>query len=217
MNARRIIGIICLVMCLIGIIVSLSGNTSSIATAVLFGVIGLPMTIIRVKSKEELEAIRQEKEKLMAEQQEIEEYNNSHVLASHLAGLPFADGTDCIIGFEPDVFIFEGSGTTIRLACDKITDISVKTDTDIQKQYVSDVGEAIWNYETFGKLGAILLNNTEEITNTTITNYLIFTYLKDGEIDYVGFVILENLDLANSWVEMFEQNYGSTNEVTMDL
>lgn len=44
---------------------------------------------------------------------------------------------------EEQYFCFEGSGIRYELSKDKITDIAVKTDVEIQKQYVSSAGGAL--------------------------------------------------------------------------
>ncbi|MDP4153681.1 MAG: hypothetical protein Q8865_09635 [Bacillota bacterium] len=206
----RGLGIFFGVFTLVSLILVLSGDKDSMPAAIFCGIISAVLILVSRKPAAERAAIREEKAR-------IKEYRESHVWANLVCGLPLADGTNCTIGFEPDVFIFEGSGTTIRLACDKIINVSVRTDTEVQTDYVPSVGQAIWNYETFGKTGALWLNDTKEITTTTTTRYFIFTYLNDDQIDYICFVITGNIRLANALADMFEQNYGSTNEVTVDL
>ena len=88
---------------------------------------------------------------------------------------------------EEQYFCFEGSGIRYELSKDKVTDIAVKTDVEIQKQYVSSAGGALAGGMLFGPLGAIVAGRTKVKKNRAVTNYLIFTYLADEGISYISF------------------------------
>ena len=105
----------------------------------------------------------------------------------HQAGLPLAQGSPCKIMREEQYFCFEGSGIRYELSKDKVTDIAVKTDVEIQKQYVSSAGGALAGGMLFGPLGAIVAGRTKVKKNCAVTNYLIFTYLADEGISYISF------------------------------
>ena len=62
---------------------------------------------------------------------------------------------------EEQYFCFEGSGIRYELSKDKVTDIAVKTDVEIQQQYVSSAGGALAGGMLFGPLGAIVAGRTE--------------------------------------------------------
>ena len=84
----------------------------------------------------------------------------------------------------------------------KITDISVKTDVEIQKQYVSSAGGAIAGGMVFGPLGAIVGGRVKEKKTREFTYYLIFTYRSDAEISYISFEIWSSMGVMKkieSW------------------
>ena len=98
---------------------------------------------------------------------ESRELEKRTIYVKHQAGLPLAQGSPCKIMREEQYFCFEGSGIRYELSKDKVTDIAVKTDVEIQKQYVS--------------------GRTKVKKNRAVTNYLIFTYLADEGISYISF------------------------------
>lgn len=59
-----------------------------------------------------------------------------HVKGRLQAGLPIPQNMECEIIIEEGKFIFRSGGITFELYFDKITDICIKTDKEIQKQYV---------------------------------------------------------------------------------
>ena len=99
----------------------------------------------------------------------------------------------CTIIAENDCFKFIGGGNSFELNRSKITDISVKTDVEIQKQYVSSAGGAIAGGIVFGPLGAIVGGRVKEKKTREVAYYLIFTYRSGAEISYISFEIGYNL------------------------
>lgn len=91
---------------------------------------------------------------------------------------------------------------------EKLTDISVKTDTEIQKQYVSSVGGAIAGGMVFGPLGAIVGGRAKQKKTAESTYYLIFTYNSNNQICYASFEIPGyQLGKAGTWETEFKMNY----------
>lgn len=109
--------------------------------------------------------------------------------AKHMDGLPWGEQADCNVYLYPDKYVFWRNKNTYTLSMDKITDVCIKTDVEIQKAYVSSVGGAIGGAALFGKLGAMIGGRVKEKTDTTISKFLIFTYNKDGETKYISFEI----------------------------
>ena len=108
----------------------------------------------------------------------------------HAHGLPIADGASTTICELEDSFVFKSGGNNFTIMKDKITDISKKTDTEIQQQKVSSVGGAVGGALLFGALGAVIGGQAKNYTTETHRSYLIFTYLnKNDEIAYLCFEI----------------------------
>lgn len=116
------------------------------------------------------------------------------MVAQHVAGLPIAEGAECFIFLCNDKIVFERNETEYDLPSTKITDIVLKTDTEIQKSYVSSIGGAVTGGLLFGPLGAIVGGRVKEKTSKIESKYLIFTYVKDGETDYISFDVTKSPD-----------------------
>ena len=137
------------------------------------------------EKKEQAEAARQEKEeqKRMA----MEREKNSLSGLSHVDGLPLAQGTPCTALRKEETLEIEGGGAVFRVELNRLTDISVKTDVEIQRAYTSSAGGAVAGAMLFGALGAMVGGRTKKKESRTFEYYLIITYLKDGEVSYISF------------------------------
>ncbi len=124
----------------------------------------------------------------------------------HINGLPIAENLLCEVFSYPDRIEFKAGTTNIKLAREKITDMCLKFDTEIQNQAVSSVGGAIAGGVMFGTLGAIIGGRakTKKVKNTT--QYLIITYAgEQGELKYIGFDIKNNPPSAAKLVKEFRE------------
>lgn len=74
----------------------------------------------------------------------------------HVDGLPIPANVLCEVFSYPDRIDFKAGSTEITLSKNKITDISIKTDTEIQQQLVSSVGGAVAGAMFLGSLGAVI-------------------------------------------------------------
>lgn len=193
MKARRITAVILLVFAGIGLIITLSKQadpSSSLPPTIFFAIIGLPLFFAKGKSKEEKAKVKSER--------------MSTTQAKHFAGLSLAEGTNCMIRHNPDGFVFTAGGNTFNLSDDKITDMCIKTDAEIQRQYVSSVGGAVGGAVLFGPIGAMIGGRAKEKRTTNLTHYLIITYLKDGQVAYVCFEVYE-IAKIQKWINDFRQ------------
>lgn len=110
------------------------------------------------------------------------------LITVHTYGLPVADGVACTIQAYRDRIEFYSGTTNITLGKDKITDMCVKTETDIQQQYVSSIGGAVGGAVLFGPIGAMIGGRAKKKTSRTVTYYLIITYNKaDTSLAYLCF------------------------------
>lgn len=114
---------------------------------------------------------------------------NAHFMVQlkHFNGLPLAEGvlTQCFWCYGKAVF--EANGASFNLDLSKITDISIKTDVEIQKQYVSSVGGAVAGAAVFGPIGAMIGGRAKQKKTKQVTQYLIFTYVDNDELKYIAF------------------------------
>ena len=76
----------------------------------------------------------------------------------------------------------------------KLLDVSVMTQTEIQKQYVSSVGGAVAGAVLLGPIGAIIGGRATKKTVNNTSKYLVITYISDEETKYIVF------DTTNSFV-----------------
>lgn len=125
----------------------------------------------------------------------------------HINGLPIAENVNCNIVSTDDKFIFKSGMMNFELDKSKITDMCIRTDEDIQQQYVSSIGGAVSGAVLFGSLGAIIGGKAKKKTiKTEIHNYLIITYLSP-EIKYIGFEVENSIASAHAYIDDFKNSH----------
>lgn len=196
MKAKRVIAIVLLVSAGIGLIITLSKQSEpseSLPPTILFAIIGLLLLFKSGKPKKE--------------KNKIKSARLSTATVKHFTGLPIAEGINCIVRHGPNEFTFVSGGNTFNLPNSKITDICIKTESEIQKQYVSSIGGAVGGAVLFGPIGAMIGGRAKEKRTREFTNYLIFTYLKDNQLAYICFEIFGGPELMKirSWINEFHQ------------
>lgn len=123
---------------------------------------------------------------------------------THVSGLPIADGMTCRIEFLSNKLIFHSGNAEIVLDTSKITDMSIMSNTEIQKQYVSSIGGAIGGGLIFGSIGAAIGGRTKLKDIEYSTNYLVITYKKDEDLKYICFDVTSNMNHAQQYVNRFK-------------
>lgn len=111
-------------------------------------------------------------------------------LVGGLADLP--QGSTCKATYNTDKIAFTESGQEFVLDAEKMLDVSVMTEKDIQNQYVSSSGGALAGAMLLGPLGAIIGGTAKKKILTTKRLYLVFTYLSDAETKYIVFDVTTN-------------------------
>lgn len=107
-----------------------------------------------------------------------------------------------------DRFEFKSGSIQFKLAKSKIVDISITTDTDIQKQYVSSIGGAVGGAVLFGPLGAMIGGRAKQKKTINVSYYMIITYKNENdELKYIGF----DVTYALSKAKKFESEFKKTN------
>lgn len=128
------------------------------------------------------------------------------IVANHVYGLPLPDDLPCTIQVYSDHIDFLTSTTLVALSLDKITDMCIKTETEIQTQYVSSTGGAIAGGLLFGPVGAIIGGRAKAKDKRTNTNYLIIIYKdKEDALAYLCFNVTFCFFKANKIVQDFRQ------------
>lgn len=125
----------------------------------------------------------------------------------HINGLNIAENAQCEVLLYPSGYEFKSGAIKFNLPKSKVIDVTVKTDREIQQQYVSSIGSAVGGAVLFGPLGAIIGGRAKKKSIKTYSSYLIITY-KDGEsIKYIGF------DVTNApfKAKKFESEFKKTN------
>jgi len=146
-----------------------------------------------IAKKEQSKNERLEKEKLIpGSKARIAELGADICInARHMAGLPINEGADTFLYRCEDKVIFERNETTYELELTKIKDITIKTDVEIQKSYVSSIGGAVGGYELFGTFGAMIFGRAKEKKSQIIEKYLIFSYENTDNIEYISFEVTD--------------------------
>lgn len=133
----------------------------------------------------------------------------------HTTGLPVPEGTFCTLFLCPDKIEIECNGNKFNLDKSKLTDVNIKTDTEIQKQYTSSTGGAVAGAVMFGALGAMIGGRTKEKKSKTVTTYLIFTYRNDDKLDYISFAVTNEISSASKFVSDFKSSNKEMNIVNL--
>lgn len=141
------------------------------------------------------------------------------VLLPHAGGLPIASGLVCsLFDYTDRIEIIYGQ-MLFTLSKAKITDVSLKTDVEIQKQYTSSVGGAIGGAVLLGPLGAMIGGRTKKKVSSSVHIYLLFTYYKNGVLQHIGFDATRNRIKANKFVKDFQEAMKTSprNTIMVDL
>ena len=117
-------------------------------------------------------------------------------LMTHIYGLPVAEDVNCNVILSDDKITFFAGGVNFELEKNQITDIMLKTDTEIQNQYVSSIGGAAAGFLILGPVGAIIGGRAKKKTIRKNTYYLIITY-KSSDSDEIKYICLDaNLHIS---------------------
>lgn len=200
MKARRIIATILWVFAVFMFIGAVSDKKvfqTLLIESIVFATIGF--IVYFAGSKEARAKYKEEKAKAKGVQM-------STTTARHFTGLPLAEGTNCTIHYSSNGLSFVAGGNTFNLSNNKITDMCIKTDAEIQRQYVSSIGGAVGGAVLFGPIGAMIGGRAKEKKTTSLTHYLIITYLKDNNVAYICFEVYEIVKIQK-WINDFRRSH----------
>lgn len=131
----------------------------------------------------------------------------------HTAGLPISEGLECSIFYFKDKVEIKHNEMKFNLNRNKILDICLKTDVEIQKQYISSSGGAIGGALLFGPVGALIGGRTKQKTIRKASTYLIITYKNNEEIKYIGFDATYSVQKVNKLVNEFKNSINNQTSV----
>jgi len=170
-----------------------------VALVVVLGIIVFCILMIVLTS-------RARKKAKKALKQEMESRNATlYAPFKYFAGLPIPENTLCKVYSTPSGIEIVANGQQFNLAKEKIIDVSITTSTEIQKQLVSSVGGAVGGAMLFGAVGALIGGRTKTKDVKQVQSYLIFTYQKESETQYVGFDVTLSGSVAGKFVKEYRQ------------
>lgn len=133
----------------------------------------------------------------------------------HVNGLGFAENTPCEVVSYPTFYEFKAGAVNYNLSKSKVIDVTVKTDREIQQQYVSSIGGAVAGGVLFGPLGAIIGGRAKKKAIKTYSSYLIITYKDNGNIKYIGFDVTNAPFKAKKFESEFKKNNNTITRVDL--
>lgn len=203
--------ILAIFFALIGLIIISSGIGTVGGVFVIICSIMLFLSGVRKrKIKKQLKNEKKQREETMREKDCV-----WNARLPHITGLPISENLMCDLYYSANMLFINGGGHEFELAGDRLRDITITTDEEIQKNYVSSVGGAVGGMVLFGPLGAMIGGRAKAKTSKIVTNILIFTYNKDGEVKYIGFNVTQNLNEANKLKALFETKQTQATKVQL--
>lgn len=189
-------------------------ETGVTVTGIIFALIGLKVSGLLPKDKERAKIKEEEKIK---EKQRLEEmgYLESANLILE-SGLSIAEKTLCKLTYCKDKIIIEGSGVTYNLPTDKLIDMDVKSNTEIETFYNSSIGGAVGGAFILGPLGAMIGGRKKKKEIRKTEYFLVITYDKDDKVNFIVFNTDKDPFKANKFVKIFKES-GIKHEKTVDL
>ncbi len=157
-----------------------SNGTAPATSSIILGVIMIIFTVLLFRPT------KKDKQKKEERKKDFQNKKQTCVM-KHVNGLPIAENVNCTLTSTDDKFIFTSGTMHFELDKFKITDMCVKTDKEIQQQYVSSVGGAIGGAVLFGPVGAIIGGRAKKKTvKNEVHSYFIITY-QSPDIKYIVF------------------------------
>ncbi len=164
---RKIIGFV--IFLVPGAVILLFGFTDGYYGGVLVGILLILPGLFLVMKKPKTQEEKEETRRIKAEWKKRIDHEKTIVYCKHQIGLPLAEGANCEVWHDEDEdkVVIASSGNAFNLAFSKVTDITIKTDEEIQKAYVSSIGGAVGGAVLFGTLGAMVGGRAKEKESKT--------------------------------------------------
>ena len=126
----------------------------------------------------------------------------------HSSGLNLPAGVKCKVSVFPDRLLITGMSQDFSLSHSKVRNVSISTQKEVQKHYVSSAGGAVAGGILFGPIGAAIGGSAKEKNIRTYTRFLIFAYgeTESAETKYIIFKLGEwNVNKAQRFVSVYKQ------------
>ena len=142
----------------------------------------------------------------------------NYVNCIYVSGLNAPENVPCTLTDKLDKFDFEILGVVYGLEKEKIVDLSIVKDTDIQKQYVSSVGGAAMGALLAGPIGAAIGGRAKKKTITNRTDFLVFTYTAET-VKYIVLKLTPHSDRMKirGWIYDLRKDNKNAPKKTVDL
>ncbi len=139
-----------------------------------------------------------------------QEYNSIlFIITQHISGLPLSEQSLCKVFLCEDKIIIKNikNDSIYNLSMNKILDVNIKSEKEIQTNYTSSIGGAVGGAILFGPLGAMIGGRRKKKVDKICHSYLILTYKneKENKIDYISFDVTNNFN-AYKFVDYFSKN-----------
>lgn len=184
-------------------------NEAKIGIGIIFLCMFLMVLLIRASIKR--------RKIIKAKKQELKDAGVVNMgVFTHINGLNLAENTVCNVLSYSDRYEFKSGALQFNLLKSKVIDVIIKTDTDIQKQYVSSIGGAVGGAVLFGPLGAMIGGRAKQKKSKTVSNYLIITYKDNNdEIKYIGFDVTKDYFAAYKFVKEFKAQGNAVTKIDL--
>lgn len=185
-----------------------------IVIGIVFALIGLKVSGLLPKDKEKAVRKKQERTK-EKERLEGKGYLESTSLILE-SGLSISEKALCKLTYCKDKLIIEGSGVTYNLPTHKLIDMDIKSSTEIETFYNSSIGGTVGGAMILGPLGAMIGGRKKKKKIRKTEHFLVITYDKDDEVNFIVFNIDKNPLKAHKFVKTFKES-GINHEKIIDL
>ncbi|WP_312280804.1 hypothetical protein [Oscillibacter sp.] len=133
-----------------------------------------------------------------------------------VSGLNLPQNAKCKVVCLNKKIAVEAIGQEVNLSTEKIINVDILTNTEIQKQYVSSVGGAIAGAMVLGAFGAILGGAATQRNIKINTKYLIFTYRGEDKPEYIIFDASNNIASAKRFCKEF-RGLNKNSKIKIDI
>lgn len=216
-------GFIALVSFIMFIVLLSSYEESVFPAAMFFAILSLACIVanIIVTTKMKIQANKNKKIARQHQNEYMQELKKQgfvlDVQARHISGLNTAENMLCNIEVWKDTYKFNMNNINFSLARNKVIDVAMKTETEIQQHYVSSVGGAVLGGALLGAAGAAYGGRVKKKEDVTTTYYVVFTFFGENETDIKNIIFQSDIGDATKLVSDFHSNKTEANNINIEL